>query len=38
MQKHRKENQRGSRPPHNDNLKEFGFTQDGINQQFKNYL
>ena len=38
MQKHREENQRDSRPAHNYALSDFGFTEDGIKQQFADYM
>lgn len=37
MQKHRDENQRELRPAHNYSLSDFGFSEAGIKQQFKEY-
>lgn len=37
MQRHRAENQRDSRPPHDYSLADFGFSEDGIKAQFSEY-
>lgn len=37
MEKHRDENQRDSRPPHDYSLEQFGFSEDEINNKFMKY-